>query len=328
MSRATLPHSTSPHTLPLACTASRAAFTQPDPRHSNNIDGQMLALEKIKAKIGRPSYEDDHVLLYHGDAIAIMDSLASSTFDQVVTSPPYNIGKAYEKPLPLDQYLDWMALWIQKVHRITKPNGSFWLNLGYVSIDARAKAIPIPYLIWDRVPFFLMQEIVWNYGAGVAAKKFFSPRNEKFLWYVKTENEYTFNLDDVRDQDVKYPNQKKKGKLRCNTIGKNPSDVWQIAKVTSGTNRSSVERTPHPAQFPLDLINRIVKAGSNHGQLLLDPFVGSGSLLEAAIANGRRAVGIEIRRDYVDIAARRLRTLRESNQNRTKQADLFAVAAE
>ena len=74
--------------------------------------------------------------------------------------------------------------------------GAFWLNLGYLSIRDRAKAIPISYLLWDKVPFYLIQEVVWNYGAGVAGSKFFSPRNQKFLWYVKNQYKYTFNLDE------------------------------------------------------------------------------------------------------------------------------------
>lgn len=284
------------------------------------------AFEDVRARLGRPAYEDDAVLLYHGDALELMDALGPECVDQTVTSPPYNIGKVYESRMPIDAYRDWMISWIEKVHRLTRPHGSFWLNLGYVDLEGRAKAIPIPYLIWDRVPFFLVQEIVWNYGAGVAAKKFFSPRNEKFLWYVKDEKSYTFNLDDVRDPDVKYPNQKKNGKPRCNTIGKNPSDVWQIAKVTSGKNRSSPERMPHPAQFPLDLVTRVVKAGSNSGELLLEPFAGSGSLLEAAVITGRQVVGFEIRKDYVDIAAQRLRASRSRRDVAARRADLFPFA--
>jgi adenine-specific DNA-methyltransferase len=285
-------------------------------------------LERIRSLLGRPAYEDEGVLLYHCDCLEMMDIMPPESVDQTVTSPPYNIGKAYETRMSIDAYCEWMASWISKNFRITKSDGSFWLNLGYVSVDGRAKAIPIPYLIWDRVPFFLMQEIVWNYGAGVAAKKFFSPRNEKFLWYVKDSNSYTFNLDDVRDPNVKYPNQKKNGKLRCNTIGKNPSDVWQIAKVTSGKNRSSPERTPHPAQFPLDLVTRVIKAGSNPGDILLDPFAGSGSLLEAAILTGRQAIGFEIRRDYVDLAIKRLQNLRHKQRMIAPQVELFVTAAE
>jgi adenine-specific DNA-methyltransferase len=174
--------------------------------------------------------------------------------------------------------------------------------------------------------FFLIQEIVWNYGAGVAGKLFFSPRNEKFLWYVKDSANYVFNLDDVRDPDVRYPNQKKNGKLRCNPLGKNPSDVWNIAKVTSGKNRSAAERTPHPAQFPVELVSRVIKASSNQGDLVLDPFAGSGSTLEAAIRNQRKAIGVEINPRYVEIASARLRTLRHDMRTCRSQSSLLEPA--
>jgi len=187
--------------------------------------------------------------------------------------------------------------------------------LGYVQLPGRAKAIPIPYLLWERVPFFLIQEVVWNYGAGVASSRSFSPRNEKFLWYVKDAESYTFNLDEVRDPNVKYPNQKKNGKIKVNRLGKNPTDVWQIPKVTSGTNRSSKERTPHPAQFPVALLDRIIRACSRPGDLILDPFLGSGSVAEAAIRNGRAVIGIEIEPRYVRVTAQRLdRVLAEADQ--------------
>lgn len=160
--------------------------------------------------------------------------LSRSCINLTVTSPPYNIGKEYEYPLSLDAYLKWCENWIREIHRVTLSNGAFWLNLGYLSIPERAKAIPISYLLWSHIPFYLIQEIVWNYGAGVAGRKFYSPRNEKFLWYVKNPDDYIFNLDDVRDPNVKYPNQKKNGKIKVNLLGKNPSDVWEFPKSLSG----------------------------------------------------------------------------------------------
>jgi len=99
-----------------------------------------------------------------------------------VTSGPYNIGKEYEKSLVLDEYFNWCEQGIAEVYRVTIDRGAFWLNLGYLSIRDRAKAIPISYLLWDKVPFYLIQEVVSNYRAGVAGSKFFSPRNQKFLW--------------------------------------------------------------------------------------------------------------------------------------------------
>jgi adenine-specific DNA-methyltransferase len=283
--------------------------------------------EYLKSRLGIPYYENEHVLIFNRECISGMRLLENEIIDLTVTSPPYNIGKEYENNLPIDEYVKWTGEWVKSVHLLTKPTGAFLYNLGYVSLDSRAKAIPLPYLIWNTVPFFLIQEIVWNYGAGVAGRQFLSPRNEKWLWYVKNEQQYTFNLDDIRDPDVKYPNQKKNGKLRCNTLGKNPSDVWQIAKVTSGTDRSSPERTPHPAQFPTDLIDRIVKGFSNSGDLLLDPFMGSGSTAVSAIKNGRKAVGFEIREDYCEIIARRIEGMLEEEKQRKTQLSLFGENA-
>ncbi len=265
-----------------------------------------MSLEDIRARLGVPYYETAQCLLYNVDCITAFQQLDSPLVSLTVTSPPYNIGKAYETPLPLDEYLAWCQRWIDEVYRITLPDGAFWLNLGYLPLPGRAKALPIPYLLWQRVPFFLIQEVVWNYGAGVAGKKFFSPRNEKFLWYVKDENRYTFNLDAVRDPNIKYPNQKKNGKIKVNALGKNPSDVWQFPKVTSGTDRSSKERTAHPAQFPEQVIRRIILSTSNPADLVLDPFMGSGTTAVAALRLGRKVVGFEISAAYCAIAADRI----------------------
>ncbi len=108
-----------------------------------------------------------------------------------------------------------------------------------------------------------------------------------------------FNLDDVRDPDVKYPNQKKNGKLKCNPLGKNPTDVWTFPKVTSGTNRSSRERTPHPAQFPEAVIERIILACSMPGDIVLDPFLGSGTTPVVARRLDRYVIGFEISEAYL-----------------------------
>ncbi len=277
--------------------------------------------------LGDPAYEDDDVLLFHGDSLRLMKQMPVESIQLTVTSPPYNIGKEYEKIKSLTEYVEWTGAWVKLVHDLTAPRGAFWLNLGYLPIDGKAKAMPLPYLLWDKIPFFLIQEIVWNYGAGVAGRLFFSPRNEKFLWYVKDSEGYVFNLDDVRDTNVKYPNQKKNGKLRCNPLGKNPSDVWQIAKVTSGKNRSSVERTPHPAQFPLELVTRAILASSDKGDIVFDPFAGSGSTLEAAIRTGRKAVGIEIDERYISVAIERIKNLRKQVAVIETQSRLFDVGS-
>ena len=263
-------------------------------------------LESVKKILGTPYYENQFGCIYNSDCLESMRLLPNNIINQTFTSPPYNIGKEYEKIMDIDSYVLWCQTWMNEIYRITKNNGSFWLNVGYLSITDKGKAIPITYLLWNVSNFYLQQEIVWNYGAGVSAKKFLSPRNEKILWLIKNCENYIFNLDDIRDKDVKYPNQKKNGKLRCNTIGKNPSDVWQIAKVTSGFNRSSIERVNHPAQTPRDLLDRIILAGSNETEVILDPFLGSGSTFESAIAKNRKFIGFEIREDYCNIAKERI----------------------
>jgi adenine-specific DNA-methyltransferase len=281
--------------------------------------------ERLREWLGTPTYEREGVLLYCGDCLPLLNRLRHPCVRLTVTSPPYNIGKEYEKGLAIPEYLDWCEAWIREIHRVTERNGAFWLNLGYLSFPGRANAIPIPYLLWQRIPFFLVQEIVWNYGGGVACKRSFSPRNEKFLWYVKDQDRYLFNLDAVRDPNVKYPNQKKNGRLKCNPKGKNPTDVWAIPKVTSGENRSSKERMPHPAQFPAALIQRIVRACTNIGDVVLDPFVGSGTVADVAMSLGRPVVGFEINPDYVEIAVRRLERTGLRNEQGRRQHVLFPV---
>lgn len=240
------------------------------------------------------------------DLLAGLATLPDDSVDLTITSPPYNIGKEYESALSLAAYVDWCEKWLREIYRVTRPDGAFWLNLGYFEVPGRGRAVPIAYLLWDKTPFYFLQEVVWHYGAGVSTKKSFSPRNEKWLWFVKNPAKYTFNLDAVRDPNVKYPLQKKNGKLKCNPLGKNPGDVWSIPKVTSGNKRASPERTPHPAQFPLAVVERIILACSNSGELVLDPFCGSGSTLVAAKRTGRSATGFELRPDYVEIAQARL----------------------
>src|SRR6185437_561349 len=279
-------------------------------------------LASIRASLGQPYYEDENVLLYHGDCVELLDRLPEGKIDLTVTSPPYNIGKEYESLRTFESYVSWCEKWMRQIFIATKPFGAFWLNAGYFEVPDKGLAVPIVYYLWDKSPFYLIQEIVWNYGAGVACRNRLSPRNEKLLWYVKGQAGYTFNLDDIRDPDVKYPNQKKNGKLKCNPLGKNPSDVWQIAKVTSGSNRASPERTAHPAQSPVDLISRAVLASSNPGAIVLDPFMGSGSTAEVALRTGRRAIGFETDERYLELSVNRLERYKHQRKMTEAQSEL------
>lgn len=270
---------------------------------------QIIHLNRIKKIVGEPYFEAKNVLLYKMDCIEFMNKLNKESIDLTVTSPPYNIGKEYEKIKRIDDYVRWSEIWMTKLHDITKKNGAFWLNLGYFKLRDKGYAVPIPYLLWDKNPFYLIQEIVWHYGAGVSTQLMFSPRNEKYLWYVKNPKSYLFNLDAVRDKNVKYPNQKKNGKLKCNPNGKNPTNVWIVPKVTSGNGRSSADRTAHPAQSPVSIIDRIVKTSSIEKDVVFDPFIGSGTVAIAALKNNRCVIGCEIQSKYLRIAINRIKDL-------------------
>jgi adenine-specific DNA-methyltransferase len=290
------------------------------------VDERRKAIEKrLSSKLGKPYYSGYGFILYNGDCCEILDRIKETDvrLDLTVTSPPYNIGKEYEAIKEVPDFVSWCTSWMKTIHQVTVDNGAFWLNLGYFEVESLGLCVPIPYLLWDKSPFYMMQEVVWHYGAGVATKKRFSPRNEKWLYYVKDEQSYVFNLDAVRDPNVKYPNQKKNGKFRCNPLGKNPSDVWEFPKVTTGKNRSSKERTGHPAQFPLEVIDRIVKVSSNHGGVVLDPFSGSASTGISAVGNGRVYIGIEILEDYCALSCERYERYMTALSEEQRQSSLF-----
>jgi len=279
----------------------------------------------LRTLIGEPFFSEAGFILYQGSCVDFLEQLRGSevSVDLVVTSPPYNIGKEYEHPVSVNEYISWCSRWMNQICDITAAGGSLWLNVGYLEVAEKGLCIPIPYLLWDKSPFYLLQEVVWVYGAGVSAKRRLSPRNEKWLFYVKDKHNYTFNIDDIRDPNVKYPNQKKNGKFRCNPLGKNPSDVWEFPKVTTGESRSSKERSGHPAQFPLGVVERVLKASSNPADIVLDPFAGSCSAGIAAVGLGRVFVGFEIRSDYCQIAVNRFRKFQEERRNSQMQIPLF-----
>lgn len=282
-------------------------------------------LADFRAVLGKPFFAAPGFILFNCDSLESMKSLQGQcgNFDLTITSPPYNIGKEYESSLTCEEYIQWCSEWMSAIHSLTSPTGSFWLNLGYFEVPGQGLCVPISYLLWNKSPFYLLQEIVWHYEAGVSTSKRLCPRNEKWLFFVKDSNEYTFNLDEIRDPNVKYPNQKKNGKFRCNPLGKNPSDVWLLPKVTTGSKRSSKERTSHPAQFPLAVVERIVLACSHKEQIILDPFAGSCSTGIAAHGLGRIFVGFEIQKKYCELSMERFKNYEEKKDVLKSQPLLF-----
>lgn len=253
----------------------------------------------------RYSTEDDGLFYqaYQGDSLNLEDVVDEDSVDLVVTSPPYNIGKEYEEVMKLDNYLEFMQMWMEKAEGAIKDDGSFWLNIGFRKESDGRQYVPWEYevypIIRDKMELSLVQQVIWHYKAGVNCKHRFSPRKETWLYCVADLNDYTFNLDDVR-VPAKYPNQKKNGELKVNPKGKNPGDVWDIPKVTSGKGRASPERTDHPAQYPEEVIERIIEVSSNPGDVVLDPFLGSGTTMKVARDLGRSCIGIELDSEYLD----------------------------
>ena len=297
----------------------------PSPVVAELADRQRDIESRLRRSLGNPAFSGPGFILYCHDCVDALQKIENTgvTFGLTVTSPPYNIGKEYEDITAINDYVEWCTQWMKLIHSTTTDNGAFWLNVGYLQADNRGLCVPIPYLLWDKSPFYFLQEIVWHYGAGVATRKRLCPRNEKWLFYVKNSEDYVFNLDDIRDPNVKYPNQKKNGTFRCNPLGKNPSDVWAFPKVTTGAKRSSKERTGHPAQFPLPVVERVIKASSNQADIVLDPFSGSGSAGLAAAALGRIFVGFELRADYCKIASERFERFWNQRLASLAQTTLF-----
>ena len=266
----------------------------------------MDKIKMIKELLWKPYFEIPwKCLLYKEDCFKWLKKINAKVFDWIITSPPYNIWKEYEKIMGVEEYVQRTKKWIKLVYDTSTSKANFLLNLWFLETD-NGKCIPIPYLMWDKTDFYLIQELIWNYGAWVACKNRLSPRNEKILWYTKDKENYTFNLDPIRDPNVKYPNSKKNWKLRTHPLWKNPSDVWYVPKITTGTNRASKERAPHPAQFPMELIDRLVKWFTNDNELVLDLFMWSWTTGDVCLRNNRLFVWFELMDTYIEYAKWRL----------------------
>jgi len=251
--------------------------------------------------------------IWHGDVEKFLDWLPDRPiFDLVFTSPPYNIGKAYEHRKKLDDYLQWQNGIIRKISRRLKPKGSICWQAGNFVEKGKSKfatILPLDIVFFDmfkKEGLQLRNRIIWRFGHGLHCKYRFSGRYEVVLWYTKSD-EYIFNLDNVRI-DAKYPGKKhfkgpNVGQYSCHPKGKNPEDVWDIPNVKS----NHVEKTIHPCQFPVALVERFVLALTNPGYLVFDPFAGVGSTGVAAIMHKRKFWGCELETKYIDIAKERFK---------------------
>lgn len=240
-----------------------------------------------------------------------MKQIPDNSIDLIVTSPPYNIdikygnktskgkvveskGVKYADNMEENEYRKLLGNVFKECKRVLKEDGSIWINIKNRLI--KDSVVP-PFWIQEYFEdMYLKNLLVWNFDWGGSTSKRFAPRYEFIFWYTKSNKNYKFNLDDVKVPALNYRPDRYKSQL------KNPSDVWRVSMVSGNFQ----ERTAHPAQYPEKLVERIILAGTNSEDIVLDPFMGSGTTAVVAKKLGRSYIGYEIEKEYLDIANERL----------------------
>ena len=266
---------------------------------------------------------DTDYTIKNGDCLTVLKKIENGKFDLILTSPPYNVGKSYETKTSIENYLETQEEIISELVRTLSDKGNLCWQVGnYVN---KGEIFPLDifyYQIFKKHGLKLRNRIVWHFGHGLHASNRFSGRYETLLWFSKTDD-YIFNLDNVRVPS-KYPGKRhfkgpKKGQPSGNPLGKNPSDIWEIIEQDwdkamwniPNVKSNHPEKTEHPCQFPIELVERCVLALTDEGSWVLDPFAGVGSTVIGAIENNRNGMGIEKEKEYCKIANKRIEDLKE-----------------
>jgi len=264
-------------------------------------------MHKNSPTISRHFGVEKRIVVHHGSCLDLLRQVPSESVKLVVTSPPYNIGKEYERKLDLDRYVQDQEKVIAECARVLSKRGSICWQVG--NFVEKGAIVPIDMLlfpVFSRLGFKMRNRIVWHFEHGLHCSKRFSGRYETVNWFTKSDD-YVFNLDPVRVPQ-KYPGKKhfkgpKAGKYSCNPLGKNPGDLWVIPNVKS----NHVEKTEHPCQYPVELVERLVLSMTEQDDWVLDPFLGVGSSIIAAVRHSRRGAGAETVKEYCDLAESRIR---------------------
>ena len=271
---------------------------------------QPVHKQPIPEAKGKVSPFKAQALMAAADNLEFMTSLRSNSMKLIVTSPPYNIGKSYEKRSSLEAYLESQTRVIVECVRLLHPQGSICWQVGN-HVD-RGEVVPLDtllYPVFKQHGLKLRNRVVWHFEHGLHCSKRLSGRYETILWFSKSDD-YTFNLNPIRVPS-KYPGKKhfkgpKAGQLSGNPLGKNPGDVWVLPNVKN----NHVEKTTHPCQFPVELVERLVLSLTNEGDSVFDPYMGVGSSVVAAVKHGRHGFGCDVVNKFVDIAEQRVADLR------------------
>jgi DNA modification methylase len=214
------------------------------------------------------------------------------------------LGKEYDRERSLEEYKKYHSDVIKECHRVLTEDGALYWNVAQTPWDG--EILPLGAIFYDilkKKNFYLKNWIIWHFEGGLNAKKRLSGRYENILWTVKDKKNFVFNLDDIRIP-AKWHMDK-----RCNPKGKNPTDFWTEVDYVWDINRVvnvSKEKTSHPTQFPEKMIKRIIKASSNKGDIVMDVFSGSGTVMKVAQDEGRKWIGIDKESKYCKIAQKRV----------------------
>lgn len=272
----------------------------------------------LKPKIDDSFSDDSNIILSCNDTLNFVKTIPNNTITLIITSPPYNIGKEYEKKIAIEKYLETQKNVIIELIRILKEEGSICWQVGNF-ID-KGEVYPLDifyYQIFKSFGLKLRNRIIWHFGHGLHSIKRFSGRYETLLWFTKSDN-YIFNLDAVRIP-VKYPGKRyykgpKKGLPSSNPLGKNPSDFWEFLLEEweigiwkfPNVKSNHPEKTIHPCQFPIELVERCVLAFTNENDWVFDPYCGVGSALIAGLIHKRKVMGVDKEENYIKIAKERI----------------------
>lgn len=251
----------------------------------------------------------------------IEDTKCPELVNLIVSSPPYGIGKSYEGFETIENYKAWAQKLVPLLKEMLLPNGAICWQVGtHVGKNGEYLPLDVIYIpIFLENGFVLKNRIIWKFGSGLHSNTRLSGRYETVLWFVRDNSNYTFNLDPIRisskepgKRSYKGPN---KGKLSGNPLGKNPSDVWKIIQdeweegefdfPNVKSNHPEKEKD-HPCQYPVELAERCILAFSNENDIVLDPFVGTGSTGCASVFHKRRFIGIDMSKEFIAIAIKRI----------------------
>lgn len=279
---------------------------------------KQISIEQ-EVKIDGEFSEESNIVMKLGDSLDFLKTIPDESIKLVITSPPYNIGKEYETKVSIEKYLETQEEIIKELIRVVSKDGSICWQVGNFVDEGEVFPLDMFYYdIFKKYGLYLRNRMVWHFGHGLHAKNRFSGRYETILWFTKSDD-YTFNLDNVRVPS-KYPGKRhykgpKKGQLSGNPKGKNPSDIWEFVAQEwdkelwdiPNVKSNHPEKTEHPCQFPIELVERCVLALTNEGDRVLDPFAGVASSLIAALKHNRKGIGVDKEEKYVEIANSRIK---------------------